>query len=131
MKRTAYDVKVFNLIDPSQSDCYNPFVYLHDEKDVLKLIDNLIKNTTPKNASSNDPFWEKAEIALDSALILYLMDFAPPEEQNFETVLYMLEFADVREEDDQFQSPLDMLFKALEEENPNHVASAPFRGSWC
>ena len=123
----GYDVKVFNLIDPSQSDCYNPFVYLHDEKDVLKLIDSLIKNTTPKNASNNDPFWEKAEIALDSALILYLMDFAPPEEQNFETVLYMLEFADVREEDDQFQSPLDMLFKALEEENPNHVALKQYK----
>ena len=123
----GYDVKVFNLIDPSQSDCYNPFVYLHDEKDVLKLIDNLIKNTTPKNASSNDLFWEKAEIALDSALILYLMDFAPPEEQTFETVLYMLEFADVREEDDQFQSPLDMLFKALEEENPNHVALKQYK----
>lgn len=118
----GYDVKVFNLVDPSQSDHYNPFVYLRCEKDVLTLIDNLIKNTTPKNASSNDPFWERAELALDTALILYLMDFAPPEEQNFETVLYMIENAEAREEDEQFQSPLDMLFQALEEEEPFHVA---------
>ena len=65
----GYEVRVFNLIDPSQSDGYNPFSYIHSEKDVLTLIDNLIKNTTPRNASSNDPFWEKAEIALDLSLI--------------------------------------------------------------
>lgn len=123
----GYDVKVFNLIDPSQSDHYNPFRYLRDEKDVLKLIDNLIKNTTPKNASSNDPFWEKAEIALDSALMLYLMSKAPPEEQNFETMLYMMEFADVREEDESYRSPLDLLFQALEEEEPNHVAVKQYK----
>lgn len=123
----GYDVKVFNLIDPSQSDCYNPFRYLRDEKDVLKLIDNLIKNTTPKNASSNDPFWEKAEIALDSALMLYLMSKARPEEQNFETMLYMMGFADVREEDESYRSPLDMLFQGLEEEEPNHVAVKQYK----
>ncbi len=123
----GYDVKVFNLVDPSQSDSYNPFVYLRREKDVLTLIDNLIKNTTPRNASSNDPFWEKAEIALDSALILYLLDFAPPEEQNFEMVLYMIDSAEAREEDEQFRSPLDMLFDALAEENPNHVALKQYR----
>lgn len=123
----GYDVKVFNLIDPSQSDHYNPFHYLRDEKDVLKLIDNLIKNTTPKNASSNDPFWEKAEIALDSALMLYLMSKAPPEEQNFETMLYMMEFAEVREEDESYRSPLDLLFQALEEEEPNHVAVKQYK----
>lgn len=102
LKNKGYDVKVFNLIDPSQSDCYNPFVYVHNEKDVLTLIDNLIKNTTPRNASSNDPFWEKAEIALDSALMLYLISEAPPEERNFETMLYMMNFAEVREDDDQY-----------------------------
>lgn len=64
LKNKGYDVKVFNLIDPSQSDCYNPFVYVHNEKDVLTLIDNLIKNTTPRNASSNDPFWESATRSL-------------------------------------------------------------------
>ena len=101
--------------------------YLRDEKDVLKLIDNLIKNTTPRNASSNDPFWEKAEIALDSALMLYLMSEAPPEEQNFETMLFMMEYAEVREEDEGYRSPLDLLFQALEEEQPNHVAVKQYK----
>ena len=123
----GYEVRVFNLIDPSHSDGYNPFSYIHSEKDVLTLIDNLIKNTTPRNASSNDPFWEKAEIALDSALMLYLVSEAPPEEQNFEMLIYMMNFAEVREEDDQYRSPLDMLFRALEEEQPNHVAVKQFK----
>ena len=123
----GYEVRVFNLIAPSQSDGYNPFAYIRNEKDVLTLIDNLIKNTTPRNAASNDPFWEKAEIALDSALMLYLVSEAPPEEQNFETMLYMMNFADVREDDDQYRSPLDMLFRALEEEQPNHVAVKQYK----
>jgi len=123
----GYEVRVFNLIDPEQSDCYNPFVYVREEKDVLSLIDNLIKNTTPRNASSNDPFWEKAEVALDSALMLYLIHEAPQDEQNFETMLYMMSFADVREEDEQYRSPLDMLFRALEEEQPAHVAVKQYK----
>lgn len=123
----GYEVRVFNLIDPEQSDCYNPFVYVREEKDVLSLIDNLIKNTTPCNASSNDPFWEKAEVALDSALMLYLIHEAPQDEQNFETMLYMMNFADVREEDEQYRSPLDMLFRALEEEQPAHVAVKQYK----
>lgn len=123
----GYDVKVFDLINPENSDGYNPFVYLRDEKDVLKLIDNLIKNTTPKTASGTDPFWEKAEIALDSALMLYLMSEAPMEEQNFETLMFMLENAQVREEDEQYKSPLDMLFEALEEEQPGHVAVKQYK----
>ena len=120
-------MRVFNLIDPEQSDCYNPFVYVREEKDVLSLIDNLIKNTTPRNASSNDPFWEKAEVALDSALMLYLIHEAPQDEQNFETMIYMMNFADVREEDEQYRSPLDMLFRALEEEQPAHVAVKQYK----
>ena len=123
----GYEVRVFNLIDPEQSDCYNPFVYVREEKDVLSLIDNLIKNTTPRNASSNDPFWEKAEVALDSALMLYLIHEAPQDEQNFETMIYMMNFADVREEDEQYRSPLDMLFRALEEEQPTHVAVKQYK----
>lgn len=123
----GYEVRVFNLIDPEQSDCYNPFVYVREEKDVLSLIDNLIKNTTPRNASSNDPFWEKAEVALDSALMLYLIHEAPQDEQNFESMLYMMNFADVREEDEQYRSPLDMLFRALEEEQPAHVAVKQYK----
>ena len=123
----GYEVRVFNLIDPEQSDCYNPFVYVREEKDVLSLIDNLIKNTTPRDASSNDPFWEKAEVALDSALMLYLIHEAPQDEQNFETMIYMMNFADVREEDEQYRSPLDMLFRALEEEQPAHVAVKQYK----
>ena len=127
LREKGYEVRVFNLIDPSQSDGYNPFAYIRSEKDVLTLIDNLIKNTTPRNASSNDPFWEKAEIALDSALMLYLVSEAPVEEQNFETMIYMMQFAEVREEDEQYRSPLDMLFRALEEEQPDHVAVKQFK----
>ena len=127
LKTMGYEVKVFDLINPENSDCYNPFVYLRDEKDVLKLIDNFIKNTTPKTASSTDPFWEKAEIALDSALILYLLSEAPPEEQNFETMMVMLEHAAVKEEDENYRSPLDVLFEILEEEEPNHVAVKQYK----
>ncbi len=123
----GYEVRVFNLIDPSQSDGYNPFAYIRSEKDVLTLIDNLIRNTTPRNAAGNDPFWEKGEIALDSALMLYLISEAPPEEQNFEMLIYMMNFAEVKEDDDQYRSPLDMLFRALEEEQPNHVAVKQYK----
>ncbi len=127
LKAKGYEVKVFDLINPEQSDCYNPFVYLKDEKDVLKLIDNLIKNTTPKTASSSDPFWEKAEIALDSALMLYLLSEAPEEEQNFATMMVMIEHASVREDDEGYKSPLDLLFEVLEEEKPNHVAVKQYK----
>ena len=102
-------------------------MYLRSEKDVLNMIDNLIKNTTPKNASTNDPFWEKSEIGLLSALILYLWYFAPPEEQNFGMVLYMLTFCEAREDDEQYQSPMDLLFKALEEEDPDHIALKEYK----
>ena len=113
---------VFNLIDPSQSDGYNPFAYIRNEADVLKLMDNLIRNTTPKNANNSDPFWEKAEIALDSALMLYLLHEAPPYEQNLEMITYLLTCAQVREEDEQYQSPLDQLFLELEYNKPDHIA---------
>jgi type IV secretion system protein VirD4 len=123
----GYDIKVFNLINPEQSDGYNPFVYLKDDKDVIKLITNLIRNTTPKNSAQNDPFWEKAEIALDTALILYLLHKAPPEEQNFDTVMYMIENGATSEDDESYKSPLDLLFDALEEEDPNHIALRQYR----
>ena len=118
----GYVLRVFDLIDPSKSDCYNPFCYIRKDADVFKLIDNFIKNTTPKNAKSNDPFWEKSETALDSALMLYLLHKAPPEDQNMETILYMIENGGAKEEDNDYQSPLDLLFEALEEEQPDHIA---------
>ena len=123
----GYVIKVFDLIDPASSDAFNPFPYIRDDKDAMKLVHNLIRNTTPKNASNNDPFWEKAEIALDTALILYLLHEAPPEEQNFEMVMYMIENGGAREDDDDFQSPLDLLFEALEEEDPNHIAVREYK----
>ena len=118
----GYVLRVFDLIDPSKSDCYNPFCYIRKDADVFKLIDNFIKNTTPKNAKSNDPFWEKSETALDAALMLYLLHEAPVEDQNMETILYMIENGGAKEEDDDYQSPLDLLFEALEEEQPDHIA---------
>ena len=118
----GYVLRVFDLIDPSKSDCYNPFCYIRKDADVFKLIDNFIKNTTPKGAKANDPFWEKSETALDAALMLYLLHEAPPEDQNMETILYMIENGGAKEEDDDYQSPLDLLFEALEEEHPDHIA---------
>ena len=118
----GYVLRVFDLIDPSKSDCYNPFRYIRKDADVFKLIDNFIKNTTPKGAKANDPFWEKSETALDSALMLYLLHKAPPEDQNMETILYMIENGGAKEEDNDYQSPLDLLFEALEEEQPDHIA---------
>ena len=123
----GYVIKVFDLIDPANSDAFNPFPYIRDDKDAMKLVHNLIRNTTPKNASNNDPFWEKSEIALDTALILYLLHEAPPEEQNFEMVMYMIENGGAREDSDDFQSPLDLLFEALEEEDPSHIAVREYK----
>ena len=118
----GYVLRVFDLIDPAKSDCYNPFCYIRKDADVFRLIDNFIKNTTPKGAKANDPFWEKSETALDSALMLYLLHEAPVEDQNMEMILYMIENGGAKEEDDDYQSPLDLLFEALEEEQPNHIA---------
>lgn len=123
----GYVIKVFDLIDPAHSDSFNPFPYIKDDKDAMKLVNNLIKNTTPKNASNNDPFWEKSEIALDTALILYLLHEAPPEEQNLEMVMYMIENGGAREDSDDFQSPLDLLFEALEDEEPDHIAVREYK----
>ena len=123
----GYVIKVFDLIEPSRSDSFNAFAYIKDDKDVMKLVNNFIKNTTPKGAQQNDPFWERSEIALDTALILYLIHEAPPEEQNFEMLIYMIENGGAKEDDDDYQSPLDLLFEALEEEYPNHIAVREYK----
>ena len=125
----GYDVKVFNLIEPENSDGYNPFVYIRKDEDVIKLISNLIQNTTPKNASQNDPFWEKSEIALDSALMLYLLHEAPPEEQTFEMLMFLIENAATVDDEDEsgYQSPVDILFNGLEEEKPEHIAVRQYK----
>ena len=123
----GYVVKVFDLIDPAHSDSYNPFRYIRKDSDVFRLISNLIQNTTPKNSSQNDPFWEKSETALDAALMLYLLHEAPPWEQTMEMILTMIEYGAAREDSDDYKSPLDLLFEALEEEQPEHIALRQYR----
>ena len=126
LKSKGYDIRVLNLVNLSESDGYNPFRYIRDEKDALRLVNNLIESTTPKNAQSNDPFWEKAETALLQAIILMLYQEAPEYEQNFSMVMRVLEYAEVREDDEEFQSPLDMLFEQIGKENPTSVAARQY-----
>nr|WP_243868306.1 type IV secretory system conjugative DNA transfer family protein [Fusicatenibacter saccharivorans] len=122
LEKKGYEVRVFDLINPDTSFCYNPFEYVHDDKDVLRLISNLIQNTTPKGSQSSDPFWEKSETALLQALMLYLLHEAPPEGQNFAMIMEMLGSAQVKEEDEDYESPLDILFDRLEMRDPDSIA---------
>ena len=122
LEKKGYEVRVFDLINPDTSFCYNPFEYVHDDKDVLRLISNLIQNTTPKGSQSSDPFWEKSETALLQALMLYLLHEAPPEEQNFAMIMEMLGSAQVKEEVEDYESPLDILFDRLEMRDPESIA---------
>ena len=127
LKQKGYEVIVFDLINPAASFCYNPFVYVHDDREVLTLIENLIQNTTPSHSKSSDPFWEKSETALLQALMLYLLHEAPPEEQNFPMVMEMIAAAEVHEDDDNYQSPLDILFERLEMREPDSIACKQYR----
>ncbi len=127
LKSQGYDIRVLNLVNLEQSDSYNPFRYLQDEKDALRLVNNLIQATTPKNSHESDPFWVKAETALLQAIILMLFQEAPEYEQNFSMVLRVLEYADVKEDDEEHISPLDMLFAAIEDENPTSVAVRQYK----
>ena len=127
LKQKGYEVLVFDLINPAASFCYNPFVYVHDDREVLTLIENLIQNTTPSHSKSSDPFWEKSETALLQALMLYLLHEAPPEEQNFPMVMEMIAAAEVHEDDDNYQSPLDILFERLEMRELDSIACKQYR----
>ena len=122
LERNGYEVRVFDLINPETSWCYNPFAYVRADKSVLKLINTQIRHTTPKGAQSSDPFWEKSETALLQALMLYLLHEAPPEEQNFPMIMEMLGSAQVKEDDEDYQSPLDILFERLEMRDPESIA---------
>ena len=122
LKAKGYEIRVLDLINMHRSHCYNPFTYLKDDKDVLKLVTNLIRNTTPKGSNTNDPFWERSETALLEALILYLLYEAPKAEQNFPMVMEMIAAAEVREDDETYQSPLDELFERLAMREPEHLA---------
>lgn len=123
----GYTIRVLNLVDPSSSEFYNPFRYIRTDTDVLKLVTNLIKNTTPKGASTGDPFWEKAETALLEAIIFYLLESVRPEDQNFGSVMDLLELFDIDEENDKKDSRLDQLFHAFEQDFGNHIAVRQFK----
>ena len=127
LEKEGYVIKVVDLINMNRSHCYNPFRYIKDDKDVLKLITNLIRNTTPKGSQTNDPFWEKSETALLEALCLYLLHEAPEEEQNFTMVMEMIAAAEVKEDGEEYQSPLDELFERLEIRNPNSLALKQYK----
>ena len=127
LKEQGYDMRVLNLVNLEQSDGYNPFRYLRDEKDVLKLVNNLIQSTTPKGSHESDPFWTKAETALLQAIILMLFQEAPEYEQNFSMVMRVLEYAEVREEDEGHVSPLDLLFESIERRKPDSVAVRQYK----
>lgn len=122
LEKMGYEVTIFNLIDMKQSDCYNPFAYLHTDIDAFRLINTLIQNTTPQKSQTSDPFWDKAETAFLSALILYLFHEAPESERNFGTLMYMVINAEAREEDESYRSPVDLLFDDLERVDEDHIA---------
>lgn len=122
LEKEGYEICVLNLVDLEKSDCYNPIAYLRSDHDALKLVTNLIKNTNEKGQKSSDPFWDKSEVAILQAFILYLLHEAPASEQNFSTVMYMIENAAASEEDESYKSPVDLLFDDLERKNPEHIA---------
>lgn len=119
--KNGYRIKIFNTINFKKSMHYNPFAYVHDEKDILKLVTTLIANTKGEG-KSNDEFWEKAEKLLYSALIGYIHYEAPEEEQNFSTLLEMINAMEVREDDEEFKNPVDLMFDELAERAPDHFA---------
>ncbi len=127
LKEKGYEIRVLDLINMDKSDCYNPFVYLHEDNDIQKLVTNIFKNTTPKGSQSQDPFWDQAAMMLLLALVFYLHYEAPPEEQNFPMVMEMIRAGEVREDNEDFLSPLDILFNKLEERTPDHIALKYYR----
>ncbi len=126
LKKHGYDVKVFNTINFKKSMHYNPLRYIHSEKDILKLVNALISNTKGEG-KSGDEFWTKAETLLYTAYIGYIYYVAPYEEQNFNTLLELINASDVREDDEDYMSPVDMLFRDLERKEPNHFAVRQYK----
>ena len=122
----GYNIKIFNTINFKKSMHYNPFAYIHSEKDILKLVTALIANTKG-DGKAGDEFWTKAETLLYCALIGYIHYEAPIEEQNFSTLIEFLNAMEVREDDEDFQNPVDLMFEALEKKNPNHFAVRQYK----
>ena len=121
-----YQIKIFNTINFKKSMHYNPFAYIHSEKDILKLVTTLIANTKG-DGKAGDEFWTKAETLLYCALIGYIHYEAPMEEQNFSTLIEFLNAMEVREDDEDFQNPVDLMFEALEKKKPNHFAVRQYK----
>ena len=124
--KNGYKLKILNTINFSKSMHYNPFAYVHSEKDILKLVTTLMTNTKGEG-SGGDPFWEKSERLLLTALIAYLHYEAPVEEQNFSTLIEFINAMEVREDDEEFKNPVDLMFDALESEKPNHFAVRQYK----
>ena len=121
LQRSGYRIKIFNTINFKKSMHYNPFAYIHSEKDILKLVTTLISNTKGEG-KGGDEFWTKAETLLYCALIGYIHYEAPAEEQNFSTLIEFINAMEVREDDEEFQNPVDLMFEELAQKNPNHFA---------
>ena len=126
LMRNKYRIKIFNTINFKKSMHYNPFAYIHSEKDILKLVTTLMVNTQGEG-KGGDQFWEKAEKLLYTALIAYIHYIAPVEEQNFGTLITFLNAMEVREDDETFQNPIDQMFEALEKKEPDHFAVRQYR----
>lgn len=126
LRRRGYRIKILNTINFKKSMHYNPFAYIHSEKDILKLVTALIANTKG-NGKSGDDFWEKAETLFYTALIGYIHYEAPVEEQNFATLIEFINASEVREDDEEFKNPVDLMFEALEKEKPNHFAVRQYK----
>ena len=124
--KNGYVIKIFNTINFKKSMHYNPFAYIHSEKDILKLVTTLIANTKG-DGKTGDEFWTKAETLLYCALIGYIHYEAPVEEQNFSTLIEFLNAMEVREDDEEFQNPVDLMFEALEKKKPNHFAVRQYK----
>ena len=121
LQRNGYRIKILNTINFKKSMHYNPFAYLHSEKDILKLVTTLIANTKGEGKGGDD-FWQKAETLLYTALIGYIYYEAPKEEQNFSTLIEFINAMEVREDDEEFKNPVDLMFDELAERDPNHFA---------
>ena len=126
LQREHYRIKILNTINFKKSMHYNPFAYIHSEKDILKLVTTLIANTKGEGKSGDD-FWVKAETLLYTALIGYIHYEAPKEEQNFSTLIEFINASEVREDDEDFQNPVDLMFEALEKEKPEHFAVRQYK----
>ena len=127
LQRAKYRIKVLNTINFSKSMHYNPFAYLRSEKDILKLVNTIIVNTKGEGAQSAEDFWVKSERLFYSALIGYIFYEAPEEEKNFTTMLDMINASEAKEDDSEFQSPVDLMFARLEEKDPEHFAVRQYK----